>query len=320
MSSEAKPTVISVFAGCGGSSLGYKQAGFKELLAIDFDHNAVETFRLNFQGVPAWERDIRSVSGEEMLEFCNIKRGELDVFDGSPPCQGFSMAGSRKVNDYRNDLFQDYTRLISELQPKIFVAENVAGMIKGKMKGRFIEVMRDLKVLNYDVKCKLMNAKNYGVPQSRPRLIWIGVRKDLGIEPSFPTPHSQIITVGEALAGLQITEKPEIPGKAIINKVLLKCNEGENGRIHNNGSFFNWGRIARNNLCPTITKTACLFHWRENRYLTIQELKRLASYPDDFQFIGSYRDRAARIGNSVMPRFMNAIASHIKENILDKIK
>ena len=315
---ETKPTVISVFAGCGGSSLGYKQAGFKELLAIDFEHNAVETFRLNFQDVPAWERNIRTVTGTEILEFCNIKQGELDIFDGSVPCQGFSTAGKRNVNDTRNDLYKDFTRLINELSPKVFLMENVAGMAKGKMKGRFIEVMKALKDLNYDVKCKLMNCRNYSVPQSRPRLIWIGVRKDFGIEPSFPTPNSQIVTVGEALAGLNITEKPEIPGKAIINKVLLKCNEGENGRIHNDGNFFNWQRIARNDLCPTITKTACLFHWRENRYLTIQELKRLATFPDDFQFIGSHREQWARIGNAVMPKFMNAIASHIKENILDK--
>lgn len=317
MNTNLKPTVISIFAGCGGSSLGYKQAGFRELLAIDFNHNAVETFRLNFKDVPVWERNIRNVSGQEILDFCKLKQGELDVFDGSPPCQGFSMAGRRNVNDSRNDLFREFVRLIGELEPKIFIMENVSGMIRGKMKGRFIEITKLLKSLNYEVKCKLMNAKNYSVPQSRPRLIWIGVRKDLNIEPSFPTPSQKIITIREALTDLTITEKREIPGRAVINKVLLKCNEGENARLYNDGNFFNWQRIDRNKVCPTITKTACLFHWTENRYLTIQELKRLTTFPDDFQFIGSHREQWARIGNAVMPKFMDALACHIKENILN---
>jgi DNA (cytosine-5)-methyltransferase 1 len=279
----------------------------------------VETFRLNFQGVPVWERNIRDVSGQEILDFCKIKKGDLDVFDGSPPCQGFSMAGKRNVNDLRNDLFQEFVRLIDELAPKVFVMENVAGMVRGKMKGRFIEIMKALNGLDYNVKCKLMNAKYYNVPQSRPRLIWIGVRKDLKILPSFPEPNHQIIKVSQALSNLKIVEKKEIPSKSVIEKVLLRCSEGENGRLYNNGNFFNWQRIDRNKLCPTITKTACLFHWNENRYLTIQELKRLATFPDDFQFVGSHRKQWARIGNAVMPNFMFSIAKHIKENILNHV-
>src|SRR3990167_6277348 len=98
-------TVISTFAGCGGSSLGYKLAGFKELLAIDFDKNAVETFKLNFPDVPVWQEDITKVASFDMLSFTGLKKGELDVLDGSPPCQGFSMAGKRKVSDPRNKLF-----------------------------------------------------------------------------------------------------------------------------------------------------------------------------------------------------------------------
>src|SRR3990167_2497045 len=98
-------TVISLFSGCGGSSLGYKLAGFKELLAIDFDKNSVETFKLNFPDVPIWQKDIKEVGSQEILDFCKIKKGELDILDGSTPCQGFSMAGSKRVGDDRNSLF-----------------------------------------------------------------------------------------------------------------------------------------------------------------------------------------------------------------------
>ena len=142
-------TVISLFAGCGGSSLGYKMAGYKELLAIEWDNNAVETFKLNFSEVPIWKRDIREVKGKEILDFLNIKKGELDLLDGSPPCQGFSTAGKRIVTDDRNDLILENIRLIEELEPKVFVIENVSGMIKGKMKGLFIEYMRLMKSLNF---------------------------------------------------------------------------------------------------------------------------------------------------------------------------
>jgi len=110
------PTVISTFAGGGGSSLGYHMAGYKELLAIDFEHNACDTLRLNFD-FPIWQRDIREVTAEEILSFCHLQSGELDVLDGSPPCQGFSTAGKRNLHDSRNNLFKDFVRLIEGLQP-----------------------------------------------------------------------------------------------------------------------------------------------------------------------------------------------------------
>jgi site-specific DNA-cytosine methylase len=173
------PTVISTFCGTGGSSLGYKYAGYKELLAIDWENHAVQCFKANFPEVPCQQKDITKVTSQEIFDFCKITKGELDVFDGSPPCQGFSTAGKRQVSDERNDLFKHYWRLVKEIQPKVFVMENVSGMIKGKMKGKFKEIMSTLKSDNYEVKCKLMNAMYYNVPQSRQRLIFIGVRKDI---------------------------------------------------------------------------------------------------------------------------------------------
>jgi DNA (cytosine-5)-methyltransferase 1 len=314
-------TVISLFAGCGGSSLGYKMAGFKELLAIEWENNAVETFRLNFPEVPIWQKDINKVTGQEILDFLNIKKGELDLLDGSPPCQGFSTAGKRKVNDDRNDLVKENIRLIEELEPKVFVIENVSGMIKGKMKGLFIEYMKKMKSLNYQVKCKLMNAKYYNVPQSRQRVIFIGVRKDLGIEPSYPEGNKKIISVKDILKDCSDDIKYYPQKKAKVISCRLK--QWQDGSDIIKDKFFNLKKLALNKPSRTITKTIrlsqCgLLHPKEDRYLTINELKRIATFPDDYEFIGKFEEQWARIGNSVPPLFMKAMAEHIRINILEK--
>jgi DNA (cytosine-5)-methyltransferase 1 len=171
--------VISLFAGCGGSSLGYSMAGYRELLAVEWDKHAVETFRLNFPGVQEWQGDIADLSVEECLRITGLQPGQLDVLDGSPPCQGFSTAGKRKMDDGRNQLFREYIRLLRGLQPKVLIMENVSGMVKGKMKLIFVEILKELKASGYHVSARLMNAMYFGVPQSRQRMIFIGVREDL---------------------------------------------------------------------------------------------------------------------------------------------
>ena len=311
-------TVISLFAGCGGSSLGYKYSGYKELLAIDFDRNAIETFKLNFPEVPIWQKDIRQVTSKEILDFCNLKVGELDILDGSPPCQGFSTAGKRNVNDSRNDLFLEYVRLVKELKPKVFVMENVSGMIKGKMKGKYIEIIKTLKELNYNVKSAVLNSMYYGVPQSRQRLIFIGIRKDFNITPSFPLSKTKPINVEIALKNIDLTNDEKlIYSNKNEQDLILKLQEGQQmSKIHPKGWGFNLIKIDRNKPCPTITKTfrqsqTGLLHYNENRFLTISELKRLSSFPDDFKFIGKFEEQWARIGNAVMPMFMYYISSHI---------
>src|SRR5699024_2204750 len=138
------PTVISTFAGCGGSSLGYSMAGYREPLAVEWEQNAVDTFRLNFPDVPVYHGDIAKLSVDECLSMTGLQPGELDVFDGSPPCQGFSTAGKRQIDDERNQLFREYVRLLKGLKPKVFVMENVSGMVKGKMKLLFAEILREL--------------------------------------------------------------------------------------------------------------------------------------------------------------------------------
>ena len=322
-----KPTVISLFAGCGGSSLGYKYAGFKELLAIEWDDNAVKTFKLNFPNVPIWQKDIKEITGQEIINSLGIKKGELDLLDGSPPCQGFSTAGKRIVSDGRNDLVNENIRLIEELEPKVFVIENVSGMIKGKMKGLFIEYMKRMKSLNYQVKCKLMNTKYYNVPQSRQRVIFIGVRKDLGIEPSYPEGDKKLIKFIDAVKGLEeYTDRPLSEMLIEIGKKQPKNMWSSNPKIYktikgNLAGSFSTKWASFNNVLMTIPKSEIsitgIIHPNRKRYLNLSELKRCASFPDDFKFTDR-KNGCNRIGNSVPPLFMKAIAEHIRINILEK--
>lgn len=315
-----KFTVVSTFSGCGGSSLGYQLAGGKILLAVELDENAVKTYNLNFPETPIYWGDIHNLTIKEILEVTGLKVGELDILDGSPPCQGFSMSGKREFCDPRNQLYNEYVRILKGLQPKVFIMENVSGLVKGKMKLIFKDILTELKNAGYNVKVRLMNAKYYNVPQSRQRLIFIGVRNDLNITPTHPKPQSKPITVKTALKGI----KPEFikfPTNKFICSVINKVEPGEHfSKYHPKGHYFNYIKISQNKPIPTITKTGFgqMFN-QDGRYITINEIKKLASYPDNFKFIGKYEEQWARIGNSVPPNFMKAISNHVYTEILSKI-
>ncbi len=314
-------TVVSTFAGCGGSSLGYRMAGFRELLAIDNDGNSVETFKLNFPEVPVWNRDICGITGKEILDFLGIGKGDLDLLDGSPPCQGFSTAGNRNIADERNNLFLEFVRLVRELRPKVFVMENVSGQVKGNMKGKFVEIMEAFGSLDYSVRAKLLNSKYYGVPQSRERIFYIGVRKDVGIEPIYPIPNNKLVTVLDAIGDL---EEIEIPNRKDITVGLKEyavlLDEGESAsKYHPKGSLFRLIRLARNRPSPTVIRSAStgLLHYKYNlSFLSAKEVVRLCSFPDSFSFVGSRNDVIDRVGNAVMPLQMKAIAETIRDKVL----
>lgn len=320
-----KFTVISTFAGCGGSSLGYKWAGGKVLAAIEWDENAVATYRLNHHGTPVLHRDIATVTTQELLDLTGLQPGELDILDGSPPCQGFSTAGKRQIDDPRNSLFREYVRLLRRLQPKVFVMENVSGMVKGYMKHVFAIVMRELKASGYQVKCQLMNAMYFGVPQSRERVIFIGVRNDLQIEPSHPLGSSNFIPFGQImemglpsdLSEIDLKRWQRIPQGGNFEDLPLS--------LRTKAKFSNTFRKLDSHIPSyTILKndhfSGGFFHPTEPRRITIREKSRIASFPDTFQWIGKDEDVTARIGNSVPPRFMQAIAEHIYTHILSKVQ
>jgi DNA-cytosine methyltransferase len=180
--------LVSLFAGCGGSSLGYQAAGYDIRLSVEWDKSAANIYRDNFPGTPIFQGDIGDLDIEQIYDLSGLKEGELDVLDGSPPCQGFSSAGERKFTDDRNQLFREYVRILKGLQPRAFIMENVSGLRKGKMKLMFAVMTKALKECGYRVSCRELNAWWYGVPQTRTRLIWIGIREDLPYEPSHPEP------------------------------------------------------------------------------------------------------------------------------------
>jgi DNA (cytosine-5)-methyltransferase 1 len=218
-------TAVSTFSGCGGSSLGYRMAGFRVAWANEFVDAARDTYRANAPATTLDGRDIRDVTGAEVLDAVGLSSGELDLLDGSPPCAAFSTAGKRQdgwgtVNSYSDtaqrsdDLFFEYARLVGEIQPRVFVAENVSGLVKGSAKGYFKLILRALRAVGYRVEARLLNAAWLGVPQSRQRLFFIGVREDLNLPPVFPQPLPYRYTVREALPW--ITEQESDPAPKVL--------------------------------------------------------------------------------------------------------
>jgi DNA (cytosine-5)-methyltransferase 1 len=293
------PTVISLFAGCGGSSLGYQQAGFEELLAIDINPIATKLFQHNLPNVPFWQRDITQITSEEILSFCHIAKEELWHLDGSPPCQTFSTAGramGNKILDERTTLVYHNLRLIQELAPKTFLIENVTGMVKGDSKGIFINLMRKLKAFPYEVKAAKLNAAWYGVPQARERIIILGKRNDLDGELGWPKPHSKLIPLQDVLPNLRIIESQ--PGF-------------QNGR----------GR-GPNRVAPTVSAEYMLVIEKNGRRrdLNFEEAKILQGFPQTYE-LGEVATSNGRyyMGNAVPPPLIRAVANHIRETIYENL-
>lgn len=323
---DEAPTVISTFAGAGGSSLGYSMAGFRELLAVEWDDNAVATFKLNFPDVPVYHGDIAKLSVDEVLSMTGVQPGQLDVFDGSPPCQGFSTAGKRDFYNDRNQLFREYVRLLRGLQPKVFVMENVSGLVKGKMKLVFADILRELKASGYQVSARLLNAMYFGVPQSRERMIFIGVRGDLRVAPSHPQAESAPMILRNVLHGADVSGLPDFNDSYARLWKKIPVPRGQqlaSSAAHVIGKGFNSCVKPNPNMpCCTLLKTqtgrgfATIARWDEERALSVGEAKRIGSFPDRFSLIGNYSTQWMRIGNSVPPLFMRSIAQHIRHEIL----
>jgi len=175
-----KPTLIDLFSGCGGSSLGFKEAGFKIVAAVDIDHSACETYAMNV-GVQPIECDLRNVTGEQILKRAGLKRGEVDVVVGCPPCQGFSsLRRIRKGDspDRRDDLLIVFAQRIVEIFPRMVIFENVPGIMRGRGKIFLRKFIKKLERQGYFPIGKLLNAANFGVPQQRKRLILVFTREE----------------------------------------------------------------------------------------------------------------------------------------------
>lgn len=366
--------VASTFSGAGGSCTGYRMAGFKVVWANEFVPAAQASYKAN--AAPDCHldcRDIHLVQPAEILAAAGLKQGELDLFDGSPPCQAFSTAGKREkgwgqkkkyehgASQCNETLFGEYIRLLRGLMPKTFVAENVSGLVKGTAKGYFLEILRDLKASGYRVTCKVLDAQWLGVPQQRQRTIFVGVREDLGIDPVHPKPLSYRYSVRDALPWIGDktcnghgffpggVRSSAVPASAVPASAGGAGYSGHKVTAYrdNRGAFGNGGDIT-DAPAPAVLAGSVGTHWIntfhgpksidtpasailthgrnathseqsigiERRKFTIAELKRICAFPDDFILCGSYAQQWERLGNSVPPVMMRAIAECIRDKVL----
>lgn len=339
---KEKPKMVSLFSGCGGLDLGFETAGFDIVWANDFDSDAQAVYRLNIGEIDG--RDIMSV-GEEDIPDC-------DILTAGFPCQPFSNAGNRKgVHDSRGMLYKECLRIIEKKMPKVIVFENVKGLLSTKyIDGRklvdvIVEDLANMNGIGYNVDYKLINASDYGVPQNRQRVLFIGIRKDLNIDFVFPKKMDKKgLTVGDILEMPDdVPNQVDWPLSPQAMEMIAYIPEGgswkdvpyehlaprfrkirDNMKKYHSPNFYR--RFARNEICGTMTASAqpenCgIVHPVENRRFTIREVARIQTFPDDFIFIDDNMKNITAmykvIGNAVPVKMANAIATAIKEQIFE---
>ena len=302
------PRVVSLFSGAGGLDLGFQQAGFDIVWANDFDADAAQTYRANI-GDHIVCGDVSQIDASQ-IPAC-------DVLIGGFPCQGFSVANTKRtLDDERNQLYKQYLRILTALQPKMFIAENVKGILsigKGEV---FKAILDDFRAAGYAVDYKLLNAADYGVPQTRQRVIIAGVRQDVDARFAFPEPtHSSKpaegknawVTVGEALAGIPDPDGPH--AQDVPNNVYSSYKMVMNGYLGKRPT--DPGKPA-----PTVTArgdrkggVVVLPHPSGKRRMTVRELARIQDFPLDFEFAGSRTDCYRQVGNAVPVGLARAVAT-----------
>lgn len=323
---------IDLFSGAGGMSLGFNNANFENVLAVEYDECFASTYKYNFPEHNLKVGDIKKITNKEIREL--IGKDEIDVIIGGPPCQGFSIAGKigrNFIDDERNQLFKEFVRFVDVIKPKMFVMENVAAL-KTHNKGRTIEeIVTEFKKVGYNVKYEVLNAVDFGVPQQRRRIFVIGTRNKEN-KFKFPIEHKEKITIKEALKGLPKLESGEtslIPNhnamkhsEQMLEKMSYVKDGGNRKDIPEDirpksGDIRKY--IRYNSKEPSICITGDMrkvFHYEQNRALTGRELARIQTFPDDFIFKGNAGKVQQQIGNAVPPKLALQIANSVKE-VLD---
>jgi DNA (cytosine-5)-methyltransferase 1 len=324
--------------------LGLCEAGFNVLLGFDTDERCVETLRSNpkYFRHPALRQDIRDMLNGRLLGDAGLKRGDLFLLAGGPPCQGFSVQRIGDDNDSRNELVLLYGRLVDEVMPAFFVMENVSG-IQGK-RGRAIlsELIQKMESIGYNVHRRLVDARDYGVPQRRKRVMLVGERVDVGSTYTFPDPVGGEQTVRDAIGFLPPPPEdgkphPDYPlhrrdrlseqnlrrinalrqgqGRDFLPEELLAdCHRVDSAVIGHRNVY---GRMSWNDVAPTITArfdsfTRGLFgHPDQPRSISLCEGALLQTFPLDYCFRGSKVEIARQIGNAVPPRLAKAVGESI---------
>lgn len=351
-----KGKVISLFSGCGGFSLGFSWADFDVLGFLELKNAYRNIYHQNFQSAIELGSDIQKIQDETILQW-KKEFGEVDVIIGGPPCQGFSLSGKRNSNDPRNTLFKNYLRVVRGTMPKIAVMENVRLLTSMKTSdGSLIlnHIYEDFEASGYRVKHFEINAKNYGVPQHRERVVFIATRKDLNIQPSLPEKtHGEINTLfssvspyqnfADACSDLEFLESGEksetdslheaVKHPDHVIKWLWNVMEGKSAHENEDpnlrplsGYNTTYKRQIWKEPASTVQTTFGMISGCRNvhpiatRSLTIREAARIQSFPDSFKFVGSLGDIRATIGNAVPPLLAYQIAKHIKSELLNFVE
>jgi DNA (cytosine-5)-methyltransferase 1 len=373
---DGKAISISLFTGAFGLDLGMEQAGFHTVSVVEKDRDATKTIALNrpFLQESAIPREIQNVSSQELLEeggmVLNLGRalqpGEVDLVTGGPPCQPFSTAGKRgSVMDPRGSLFMDFVRIVKEVQPRFFLMENVKGLLSAPLRHRPINqrgkdyppletdeiagaalkvVLSEMKEIGYNVVYNLLEAADYGVPQNRARVVFIGSRD--GEAATFPIPKyckdgkilPKWLTLEDAITDLVDTEREFMAYPESRLKYLRLLEAGQNwkhlpeelkqeamGGAYNSGGgkvgFYR--RLSWDKPSPTITtsphqKATDMCHPVELRSLTVRESARIQTFPDDWIFYGSVSSKYKQIGNAVPVLLAKELGSYLLNLIQGK--
>ncbi len=325
-------TYIDLFCGAGGLSLGFEQAGFRNVFSVEFNPDFAKTYKRNFQNHTLLVEDIRDLKENTISELTG--ETEIDVVIGGPPCQGFSIAGNigrTFIDDERNRLFKEFVRVVSHVKPKMFVMENVAAMathLKGRTIRAVVEAFQDVGI-GYDVQWDVLNSVNYGVAQERRRIVVVGTRKDLNLKFEYPPMQKEVYTVKDVIGDLPPLasgETSDIPNHVAMKhsaQMLEKMSYVKDGGNRNDiplelrpvsGDVRKY--IRYNSKKPSVCITGDMrkvFHYDQNRALTSRELARIQSFPDEFIFEGSSIQIQQQIGNAVPPKLANQIALQVEE-------
>jgi len=335
--SSGELLAIDLFSGAGGLTQGLKEAGFRVIGAVEMDRLACATYRRNHRLPTIWKSDIRRVSGKAVRRALRLRRGQLDLLAGCPPCQGFSTMRTRNrgssVRDPRNKLVFEFLRFARALRPRAVMMENVPALAKSARMG---QLLAGLRRLGYSAKIQVLDAANFGVPQRRRRVILLGVR---GSALAMPQPGEATRTVADAIKALarpgksgdslhdlaaERSEKVMKLIKAIPRNGGSRSDLGQAKqlRCHRKIDGFKdvYGRMAWDAVAPTIT-SGCInpskgrfLHPTQNRAITLREAALLQTFPPGYWFSlarGKY-PAALLIGNALPPRFIRAVATHLK--------
>lgn len=249
MKARAGLTAVDLFSGAGGISVGLGDAGFDVLLANDLDPASAKTYRRNFPTHEFMEGDIREVTGRQIMRKTGVRRGELDLLVGGPPCQGFSIIGSRVEMDPRNDLFKEFLRIGEELRPRALVMENVPGMATLGGGSILRHVVAGFDAIGYRVGFAELLAAQYGVPQMRWRMIFVAFRADLDIPTNmgFPKPTHGRRGIGELVPNCTISgedSKGFVTTREAIGD-LPAIQAGEEGKLYSGRPFLAYQKRMR---------------------------------------------------------------------------